>query len=52
MLNSNVRLQGESAASEHSMRGRKFFIQWVRATWAGWLLGVPIIIALALVGAD
>jgi hypothetical protein len=23
---------------------------WVRATWAGWLLGIPLIIALALLG--
>lgn len=29
---------------------RKIFGQWVRATWAGWALGVPIIIALALIG--
>ena len=36
--------------SESNME-RKIFGQWVRATWAGWLLGVPIIIALALIGA-
>ncbi len=29
---------------------RKLFILWLRATWLGWLLGVPLIIVLALVG--
>jgi len=32
------------------MSARKVFHQWVRATWAGWLLGIPFIIALALIG--
>ncbi len=32
------------------MIDRKLFRSWVRATWAGWLLGIPLIIALALVG--
>ena len=26
------------------------FGQWVRATWAGWILGIPLIVALALAG--
>jgi hypothetical protein len=34
--------------------GRKMerspFIPWVRATWIGWLLGIPIIVLLALAG--
>lgn len=29
---------------------RKFFLRWVRATWAGWLLGIPLLILLALLG--
>jgi hypothetical protein len=29
---------------------QKLFRLWLRATWFGWLLGVPIIIVLALVG--
>lgn len=36
--------------SESNMGHRKVFAQWVRATWAGWVIGVPFIIALALVG--
>ena len=32
------------------MTQRKVFYQWVRATWAGWVLGIPFIIALALMG--
>jgi hypothetical protein len=28
----------------------KLFFSWVRATWFGWLLGIPIIIVLALIG--
>lgn len=32
------------------MSDRKLFIQWVRATWMGWLLGIPLIIVLALAG--
>lgn len=33
-----------------NMIDRKLFVLWLRATWFGWLLGVPIIIVLALVG--
>lgn len=29
---------------------RSLFLRWVRATWAGWLLGIPFIIILALIG--
>jgi hypothetical protein len=29
---------------------RKLVLRWTRATWLGWLLGIPIIAALALVG--
>lgn len=29
---------------------RKLVFRWVRATWFGWLLGIPIIIVLALAG--
>ena len=32
------------------MIDRKLFVSWIRATWLGWLLGIPIIIALALLG--
>jgi hypothetical protein len=32
------------------MIDRKLFLLWIRATWAGWLLGVPLVIVLALVG--
>jgi hypothetical protein len=32
------------------MIDRRLFVSWVRATSLGWLLGVPLIIALALVG--
>lgn len=32
------------------MIDRKLFGPWIRATWLGWLLGIPIIIALALIG--
>lgn len=32
------------------MGDSQIFGRWVRATWAGWALGVPFIIALALVG--
>ena len=28
----------------------KLLFQWIRATWFGWLLGIPIIIVLALIG--
>jgi hypothetical protein len=30
--------------------GRGLCLLWLRATWAGWLLGVPLIIVLALAG--
>jgi hypothetical protein len=29
---------------------RRLVIRWVRATWFGWLLGIPVIIVLALLG--
>jgi hypothetical protein len=29
---------------------RRLVLRWVRATWFGWLLGIPVIIVLALVG--
>lgn len=32
------------------MSERNVFYQWVRATWAGWVLGIPLIAALALIG--
>jgi hypothetical protein len=32
------------------MSDQNLFIKWVRATWAGWLLGIPLIIVLALAG--
>ena len=32
------------------MIGRKLFFSWIRVTWLGWLLGIPIIIVLALIG--
>lgn len=30
--------------------GRQLFGRWIRATLAGWLLGIPLIIILALIG--
>ena len=32
------------------MDDRRLLVQWVRATWVGWLLGIPLIIVLALIG--
>lgn len=32
------------------MSDRQLFGLWVRSTWIGWVLGVPLIIALALIG--
>ena len=32
------------------MNTRRSFYQWLRATWLGWLLGVPAIVVLALIG--
>ena len=32
------------------MNDRQFLIRWIRATWAGWLLGIPFVIVLALLG--
>ena len=32
------------------MIDRKLFLSWIRTTWIGWLLGIPIIIVLALIG--
>lgn len=32
------------------MNDRTIFWQWVRATWSGWVLGVPCVIVLALLG--
>jgi hypothetical protein len=32
------------------MLDRSLFLSWIRATWTGWLLGVPLIVILALLG--
>lgn len=32
------------------MINRRLFLSWVLATWMGWLLGIPLIIVLALLG--
>ena len=32
------------------MSDRSFLFTWVRATWVGWVLGVPLIIVMALIG--
>lgn len=32
------------------MTEHRLLTRWVRATWAGWVLGVPVIVALALLG--
>jgi len=37
-----------TGATEHDPR--RLFGPWVRATWAGWVLGVPLIAAFALLG--
>jgi len=36
--------------SERNISDYRIFVQWVRATWVGWVLGIPLIIALALIG--
>jgi hypothetical protein len=36
--------------SSHKILDRNLLLRWVRATWAGWLLGIPFIIILALIG--
>lgn len=36
--------------NERSLHGNQPLRQWIRATFAGWILGIPLIIALALVG--
>lgn len=33
-----------------NMINRKLFVSWIRTTWFGWLLGIPIIIVFALIG--
>ncbi|HUE83024.1 MAG TPA: hypothetical protein VMM84_12995 [Pyrinomonadaceae bacterium] len=32
------------------MHGNQLLLQWIRATFVGWILGIPLIIVLALVG--
>jgi hypothetical protein len=32
------------------MTEHRLLSRWIRATWAGWVLGVPVIVALALIG--
>lgn len=32
------------------MNDRALIISWIRATWLGWIIGVPMIIVLALIG--
>jgi hypothetical protein len=32
------------------MGDRRFLGQWIRATWAGWVIGLPLIAVLALIG--
>jgi hypothetical protein len=29
---------------------RRLFLSWIRNTWLGWVVGIPIIIVLALIG--
>ena len=36
--------------NQHKTIDRRLVLRWVRATWFGWLLGIPVIIVLALVG--
>lgn len=36
--------------NNHTIIDRKLFVSWIRATWLGWLLGIPFIIVLALIG--
>jgi hypothetical protein len=42
--------QDESTMSKLDFNSPKLFGQWVRTTWAGWALGVPCIVVLALAG--
>jgi len=35
--------------SEHKLSERLGFGRWVHATWAGWALGIPIVVVLALI---
>lgn len=36
--------------SELASNQRQFFRRWLRLTWTGWVLGVPLVIILALTG--
>jgi hypothetical protein len=36
--------------NRHATVDRGLVLRWVRATWFGWLLGIPVIVVLALVG--
>jgi hypothetical protein len=36
--------------NERAIAGRGVYRRWVLATWAGWALGVPLIVAFALIG--
>jgi len=36
--------------SERKLGDRPALGRWVRATWAGWVLGIPIVVVLALIG--
>lgn len=36
--------------SDQTVVGLRLFARWVRATWMGWLLGLPLIIVAALIG--
>jgi hypothetical protein len=42
--------QWKSVMSEREPSGRLAFGRWVRATWAGWVIGIPIVVVLALIG--
>src|SRR5262249_7975291 len=39
-----------STMSEINYEARHIFRRWVLATWGGWVLGVPLIAGLALIG--
>lgn len=42
--------EGAIERKQRIVSDRRVFLRWVRATWIGWMVGVPCIVALALLG--